>query len=68
MKPETFSVGNRIEMSFGLNGGEAAWNPEGTKSGTCRWTFSGLMRQGNIVLSGPMTVKRVSSVAEIVLE
>ena len=68
VKPETFSVGNRIEMSFGLNGGEAAWNPEGTKSGTCRWTFSGLMRQGNIVLSGPMTVKRVSSVAEIVLE
>ena len=68
VKPETFSVGNRIEMSFGLNGGEPAWNPEGTKSGTCRWTFSGLMRQGNIVLSGPMTVKRVSSVAEIVLE
>ena len=68
VKPETFSVGNRIEMSFGLNGGEAAWNPEDTKSGTCRWTFSGLMRQGNIVLSGPMTVKRVSSVAEIVLE
>ena len=68
VKPETFSVGNRIEMSFGLNSGEAAWNPEDTKSGTCRWTFSGLMRQGNIVLSGPMTVKRVSSVAEIVLE
>ena len=68
VKPETFSVGNRIEMSFGLNGGEPAWNPEDTKSGTCRWTFSGLMRQGNIVLSGPMTVKRVSSVAEIVLE
>ena len=68
VKPETFSVGNRIEMSFGLNGGEAAWNPEDTKSGTCRWTFSGLMRQGNIVLSGPMTVKRVSSIAEIVLE
>ena len=68
VKPETFPVGNRIEMSFGLNGGEAAWNPEDTKSGTCRWTFSGLMRQGNIVLSGPMTVKRVSSIAEIVLE
>ena len=68
VKPETFSVGNRIEMSFGLNGGEPAWNPEDTKSGTCRWTFSGLMRQGNIVLSGPMTVKRVSSVVEIVLE
>lgn len=68
VKPETFSVGNRIEMSLDLNGGEAAWNPEGTKSGTCRWTFSGLMRQGDIVLSGQMTVKRVSPVAEIVLE
>ena len=68
VKPETFSVSCRIEFEFDMNGGEAAWNPENTKSGLCRWTFSNLMRQGNIVLSGPMTLKRVSPLAEIVLE
>lgn len=68
VKPETFSVACRIEMSLETNGGEAAWNPENAKVGTCRWTFSNLMRQGDIVLSGPMTLKRVSPLAEIVLE
>ena len=68
MKPETFSVTCRIELSLDMNGGEAAWNPENTKSGTCRWTFSNLMRQGDIILSGPMTLKRVSPLSEIVLE
>ena len=68
VKPETFSVSCRIELSISMDGGEAAWNPEGTKSGTCKWTFSNLMRQGDVVLSGPMTVKRVSPLSEIVLE
>ena len=68
IKPETFSVSCRIALTLDLDGGEAAWNPENTKSGTCRWTFSNLMRQGDITLSGPMTIKRVSPLAEIVLE
>ena len=68
MKPETFSVTCRIDLALDMDGGEAAWNPEGTKTGTCRWTFSNLMRQGDITLSGPMTVKRVSPLAELVLE
>lgn len=68
VKPETFSVSCRIALTLDLNGGEALWNPENTKSGTCRWTFSNLMRQGDITISGPMTIKRVSPLAEIVLE
>lgn len=68
IKPETFSVSCRIEMTLNLDGGETAWTPENTKSGTCRWTFSNLMRQGDITISGPMTVKRVSPLAELVLE
>ena len=68
VKPETFSVSCRIDLSLDMDGGEAAWNPEGTKSGTCRWTFSNLMRQGDVVLSGPMTVKRVSPIAELELK
>ena len=68
VKPETFSVMCRIELAFDLDGGEAEWNPEGAKAGTCKWTFSNLMRQGDIVLSGPMAIKRVSPIGEIVLK
>lgn len=68
IKPETFSVGCRIELEFSLQGDEAAWNPENSKSGTCKWAFSGLMRQGEVVLSGPMVIKRVSPIGEIVVE
>ena len=59
---------NRAALPASFPRGEAAWNPEGTKTGTCHWTFSNLMRQGDITLSGPMTVKRVSPLAELVLE
>ena len=68
VKPETFSVGNRIELKLDLNGGEAAWNPENTKRGTCRWTLSNLMRQGDITLVGDMSIKRVSPLTELILE
>jgi hypothetical protein len=68
VKPETFSVTCRIELMFALDGGEAEWNPEGAKAGTCKWAFSNLMRQGDIVLSGPMVIKRVSPIGEIVLK
>lgn len=67
VKPETFSVRNKIEIAIDTNGGEAAWNPEDAKGGTVKWTFSDLMRQGDIVLSGAMSIKRVSPKAEIVM-
>lgn len=69
VKPETFSVMNRIELTLDdLNGGETAWNPEGVKRGTCRWSFGNLMRQGDITLVGEMTISRISTEAELVLE
>ena len=68
VKPETFSVGNRIEIALDLNGGEAAWNPEDTKGGTVRWTLSNLMRQGPVTLVGDMSIKRVSPQTEIILQ
>jgi len=68
VKPETFSVSCRIDLRTAMDGGEAVWNPESSKSGTCRWTFSNLMRQGDVVVSGPMTLRRVSPLAELVLE
>ena len=68
VKPETFSVQNEINLTFNLNGGEAPWNAELTKSGTCRWKLTNLMRQGPITLVGDMTIKRVSPQTELVLE
>lgn len=68
VKPETFSVGNRIDISLDLNGGEAAWNPENTKTGKVWWTLSNLMRQGPVALVGDMSIKRVSSLTEIFLQ
>ena len=68
VKPETFSVACRVLLVVALDGGEAPWNPDNTKAGFCRWTFSNLIRQGDITISGPMTLRRVSPLSEIVLE
>ena len=68
VKPETFSVRNEISLAFDLNGGEAAWNPEETKSGRVTWKLTNLMRQGPITLVGDMTIKRVSPQTEIILQ
>lgn len=68
VKPETFSVASKIELSINMNGGEASWNPEDTKSGTAKWILTGLRHEGAITLSGPMSVKRVAPKAELVLE
>ena len=67
VKPETFSVTSEISLALDFNGGEAAWNPENAFSGTCEWSLSGLRHEGAIVVSGPMTLKRVSPKAEIEL-
>jgi len=68
VKPETFSVQNEINLMFNLNGGETPWNSEQTKGGTCRWKLTNLMRQGPITLVGNMTLKRVSTQTEIILQ
>ena len=67
VKPETFSVQNEISFVINLNGGEAAWNPEQMKGGTCRWKLTNLMRQGPLTLIGDMAIKRVSPQTELIL-
>ena len=68
VKPETFSVRNTIILMFDFNSGAARWDPQDTVSGTCSWSFSGLRREGSVVASGPMTLRRVSPLADLVLE
>ena len=68
VKPETFTVDNQILFLLDFNGGEAAWNPEDAKTGTCIWKLYGLRHEGAIRLSGPMTIQRIAPQTDLVLE
>ena len=68
VKPELFSVENRIDITLDLSPGAAQWDPQNTVSGQCAWTFAGLRREGPLVATGLLTLTRVSPLADIVLE
>ena len=68
VKPETFSVKSEIKMRIDINEGIEDWNPEESFNGTCEWKLSGLRHDGDVVVSGPMTLKRVSKATQLVLE
>ena len=47
------------------------WNREyreATADAVCIWSFEGLRREGPLVATGPLTLTRVSPLADIVLE
>lgn len=68
VKPELFSVNNIIAFQLDFNGGEASWNPEEEKSGTCTWHLLNLRREGDVSLRGPMTIRRIAPQTDIVFE
>jgi hypothetical protein len=68
VKPELFSVDNTIIFDLDFNGGEASWNPEEEKSGTCIWILRNLRREGPIRISGDMTIRRIAPQTDIVFE
>lgn len=68
VKPETFSVKSEIKLKIDYGEGTRLWNPEESYSGTCEWSISGLRHDGNVVVSGPMTIRRVSSVSQLTLK
>ncbi len=68
VKPELFSVDNAIVFRLDFNGGEASWNPEETKTGSCVWNLGNLRREGDITLRGPMTIRRIAPQTDIVFE
>ena len=65
VKPETFSVKNEIKLALPLSENIVRWDPVSSFEGTCEWTLSGLRHDGKIVLTGPMSFKRVSPVVQI---
>ena len=68
VKPELFSVGNTILFMLDFDGGEAPWNPEEDKTGTCVWKLENLRREGPISIKGPMSIRRVAPQTDLVLE
>ena len=68
VKPETFSVRSEITMKLDPSQKPQPWDPEYSFNGTCEWKLSGLRHDGDIVVSGPMTFKRVSPYTQLVLQ
>ena len=62
LKPELFSITNRVVFTWDGNAG-AAWNPEETLSGELVWEFDGLRQEGTLRAKGRFAMKRISPVA-----
>ena len=61
VKPEAFSVKNRIEFTWDRTQA-ASWNPEERLSGTLKWEFGGIRHEGAIQARGRFAMKRLSPV------
>ena len=61
VKPESFSITNRIVFAWDAGNG-TAWNPDETLAGTLRWEFGGLRHEGTIRAEGRFAMKRISPV------
>ncbi|MBQ5795685.1 MAG: hypothetical protein IIW14_06785, partial [Kiritimatiellae bacterium] len=67
VKPELFTIGGEIRFSFGENGA-SAWTPKEEIRGECTWIYTGVRRDGPVAAKGPLTLRRVSKIAEIMLD
>ena len=61
IKPETFSISNRVSFVWNESGA-TAWNPEETLTGTLTWEFDGLRHEGTVRAKGRFAMKRLSPV------
>lgn len=61
VKPELFSISNRLEFAWDAHTG-SAWNPAEALTGDCTWYLYGLRHEhgGVIKTGGTFTMKRVS--------
>jgi len=60
VKPETFSVINRITFIWDPSTG-SRWTPAETLTGSLVWEFDGIRHEGTIRASGTFTMKRISA-------
>ena len=64
VKPELFSIGGKVEFEF-AESAATAWTPVEKLSGTCKWSYTGVRRDGPVVAEGTFTMQRVSTSANI---
>ena len=67
VKPELFSIGGEVQLRFSESSA-TAWTPAERLSGTCKWIYTGVRRDGPVVAEGTFTIQRVSTAAGIELE
>ena len=67
VKPESFSIGGRVEFSF-ADSAATAWTPVEKLSGTCKWSYTGVRRDGPVVAEGKFTMQRIASNADLDLQ
>ena len=60
VKPELFSITNRINFAWNEPSG-TAWNPDEKLTGKLTWELDGVRHEGTIIMKGNFTMKRVSS-------
>ena len=58
VKPESFSIGGRVEFLFNESAA-TAWTPVEKLSGTCKWSYTGVRRDGPVVAEGTFTMQRI---------
>ena len=63
VKPESFSIGGRVEFLFNETAA-TAWTPVEKLSGTCKWSYTGVRRDGPVVAEGTFTMQRIAPNAE----
>ena len=61
IKPEKFSISNRVSFVWDESGAQP-WNPAETLTGTLTWEFDGLRHEGTVRAKGRFAMKRLSPV------
>ena len=59
VKPETFSVVNRVTFAWDESSG-AAWVPEERLSGVLTWELDGVRHEGTLRMTGRFTMRRIT--------
>lgn len=67
VKPELFGFDGMIALTWDASPG-TAWDPDETLTGTCRWGYDGLRREGPVYADGTFSMMRIVKVGTLHLE
>jgi len=64
VKPELFSIGGEVQFTFAENAA-TVWTPSERLSGSCKWIYTGVRRDGPVVADGSFTMQRIVKAPDI---